>query len=157
MELKQKLAADLERFAAWREQRQRREPIPEALWRLAMEHVSELGLNRVCREFRLNYTQLKQKVDELGRGATARRPVPPAAVKSGRVARRALESGFVELAWPAAGGCSEAGRRRGLPSAQPPRLRLVLERVDGGRLSIEGGRPDLAFLEGVLRCFYEGS
>ena len=36
------------------------------------------------------------------------------------------------------------------------RLRLVLERADGGRLSLEGGPMELGWLEGVLRCFYTG-
>jgi len=81
-------------------------------------------LNRVCREFRLNDTELKQKVEQMRQGTTA------SAAGGGEVRAGGEKSAgvwVVELAWPA-GNCSEAGSRQGLPSGELPRLRLVLER-----------------------------
>jgi hypothetical protein len=37
---------------------------------------------------------------------------------------------------------------------QPTRLRLVFERVDGSRFSLEGDQPDPSFMEKVIHSFY---
>ena len=150
-----KLQADREQFAAWRQQRKQRGPIPEALWRLAVGHVPELGLNQVSREFRVNYVQLKRKVEELGRGGGVGKISQPASANATRGVEKPAQSGFVELAWPAAGP-SPSGGRSALSAGGSERLRLVLERGDGGRLSLEGGPMELGWLEGVLQCFYTG-
>ena len=78
------MQADREQFAAWRQQRKQRGPIPEALWRLAIGHVPELGLNQVCREFRVNYVQLKRKVEKLGRGPGVEKISEPASANATR-------------------------------------------------------------------------
>ena len=121
---------DKEHFEAWRTNRPNRSPIPERLWKLAASHIPRYGLNRVSREFRVNYTQLKEKSQQLGMDFQ----------KS-----ESLESSFVEWAFP---------KETPTPRHPPTRLRLVLERVDGSRLSLEGDQPDPAFLEKVIHSFY---
>jgi hypothetical protein len=126
----EKLLEDKKRFASWRRNREKKGPIPAALWEVAVVHAKELGINRVCREFRLNHTQLKRKVQERG---------------SGRAQSQTTAPSFVELAWPAA-----VARK----TSEPVALRLVLERADGGRICVEGARPDLVFVQGLIGTFY---
>ena len=121
---------DKKHFEAWRTNRPKRSPIPDRLWRLAASHVERYGLNRVSREFRVNYTKLKEKSLELRMGS--RKP-------------ESIEPSFVELAFP---------KDTPSPQRQSSRLRLVFERVDGSRLSIEGGQPDPLFMEKVIHSFY---
>ena len=121
---------DKKHFEAWRSNRPHRSPIPDRLWKLAASHIQRYGLNRVSREFRVNYTKLKEKSQQLRLEGQ----------KS-----ESLEPAFVEWAFP-----KETLAAR----PQPTRLRLVLERGDGGRLSLEGDPPDLSFLEKVMHCFY---
>src|SRR3990172_9453455 len=117
---------DKKHFEAWRTNRPMRSPIPDRLWRLAASHVKRYGLNRVSREFRVNYTKLKEKSLELGIDF----PKP-----------ESIEPSFVELAFP-----------KETPSPQRPssRVRLVVERVDGSRLSVKGDQLDPTFLEKVI-------
>ena len=60
------LHQDKQRFAEWRSQRKGRQPIPEALWHLACNHISTLGITRVAREFRLNDSKLREKALQAG-------------------------------------------------------------------------------------------
>jgi hypothetical protein len=60
------LDQDKQRFAEWRSQRQGRHRIPEALWHLACQHISTLGITRVAREFRLNDNKLRVKALQAG-------------------------------------------------------------------------------------------
>jgi hypothetical protein len=121
---------DKKHFEAWRTNRPTRSPIPDRLWKLAASHVKRYGLNRVSREFRVNYTKLKEKSLELG--IDFQKP-------------ESIEPSFVELAFP-----------KEMPSPQrpPSRLRLVFERVDGSRLSMEGDQLDPTFMDKVIHCFY---
>jgi len=75
-------------------------------------------LNRVSREFRLNYTKLKEKAPQFG----------PALQKPESIA-----PSFVEVAFPEA--------TVGFPHPAA-RVRLVLEGGDGSRLCLEGEPPD---------------
>lgn len=121
---------DKKRLDAWRETRPKRSPIPAHLWKRAVSHVQQYGLNRVSREFRVNYTQLKRKAQAFDSTLAEQPPAEPS---------------FVELPWP-----------QGMPAQreQSVRLRLLLERPDGSRLSVEGGQPDPEFLDGLIRSFY---
>jgi hypothetical protein len=71
-------------FEAWRRNRPKRSLIPDRLWELAASQVQQYGLNRVSREFRVNYTKLKGKSQELG--MDFRKP-------------ESIEPSFVELAF----------------------------------------------------------
>jgi len=115
---------------AWRTNRPKRSPIPDRLWRLAASHVKEYGLNRVSREFRVNYTKLKEKSLELD--IDFRKP-------------ESIEPSFVELA---------LHKESLSPPRLPSRLRLVFERVDGSRLSVEGDQLDPTFMDKVIHSFY---
>lgn len=123
---------DKNRLDAWRETAGRH-PIPDGLWKAAVSHVKEYGLNRVAREFRLGYTRLKEKTLTLGRLLPEAKPALSSTPQ------------FIELALP-----------REIPTqAEPsPRLRLIFERADGNRLSVEGSQPDLVFMDGLIRSFY---
>ena len=121
---------DKKHFDSWRTSRPKRSPIPDRLWRLAASHVKRYGLNRVSREFRVNYTKLKEKSLELSMGS--RKP-------------ESIEPSFVELAFT---------KETPGPQRQSSRLRLVFERVDGSRLSVEGDQLDPTFMEKVIDSFY---
>jgi hypothetical protein len=127
--INEKLSEDKRRFAAWRRNRKKRGPVPPELWQRALAHIGELGLNRVSREFRLNYTQLKRKAQQGQQPLPGKDPAAPT---------------FVELAWPGAVATESA------PSTP---LRLVLERADGGRLSVEGLPAEATWLPGLVQSF----
>jgi hypothetical protein len=121
---------DKEHFEAWRTNRPNQSPIPDRLWKLAVSHIQRYGLNRVSRELRVNYSKLKEKSLELG--MDLRKP-------------ESIEPSFVELA---------VAKETLSPRHQPTRLRLVFERMDGSRLSLEGDQPDPTFMEQVIHSFY---
>jgi hypothetical protein len=49
------------RFERWRQSRQRRSPIPERLWAVAVAAAKTHGVHRAARTLRLNYTDLKRR------------------------------------------------------------------------------------------------
>lgn len=49
-------------FEDWRNTRQKREPIPEALWEAALKVAQCNPLGRVSRILRLNYRELKKRI-----------------------------------------------------------------------------------------------
>jgi hypothetical protein len=65
---KQKLTARLEvlrrRFERYRRMRKGRSPIPNGLWIAAAKTASRLGINRTAKALRLNYYDLKKRVEE---------------------------------------------------------------------------------------------
>ena len=124
------LDEDKQRFAAWRSQRQRRQPIPDELWRLACNHISTLGITRVAREFRLNNTKLREK-----------------AIQAGIVLAR---RGKQEIARPKKVAFQEISLDR---MFVPPTPSLVLERPDGMRVRIEGQLPDPEYVSKLAACF----
>ncbi len=60
------LARVLRRFERWRRTRQRRSPIPDALWVLALEAARAHGLHQTARTLRLNHTALKERLSAAG-------------------------------------------------------------------------------------------
>ena len=54
------------RFERWRRTRQRRSPIPAALWTLALEAARAHGLHQTARTLRLNHTALTQRLRAAG-------------------------------------------------------------------------------------------
>ena len=93
--INQKLLEDKRRFAAWRRNRKKRGPVPPELWQRALAHIGELGLNRVSREFRLNYTQLKRKAQQGQQPVPGHRELRP----ERRRPKRALHRAF-DRTWP---------------------------------------------------------
>jgi hypothetical protein len=61
------LIKDKKQYDSWRARRPQCSPIPDRLWKLAVAHVKEHGLNIVSHEFRVNYSKLKEKLLELER------------------------------------------------------------------------------------------
>jgi hypothetical protein len=116
-----------QRFERWRRTRQRRSPIPDALWALALKAARAHGLHRTARTLRLNQTALTQRLRAAG---------GPAGGSSARAT-------FVELLpMPAAGG---------------PACTLELETARGAKLRIhlQGiAPPDLAAL---CRAFWHAA
>ena len=128
------LEKDKERFAEWRSQKHGRERIPYELWQIASAHIPTLGLNRVAKEFRLNFSQLREKAQQCGvRLPKARRD---------RVTG-ATEVAFQELALNA--------------MFVPPHSVqcLVLERPDGMRVRIEGQLPDADYVGKLAACLWK--
>ena len=126
------LDQDKRRFSEWRSQRQRRQPIPEDLWRIACNHISALGITRVAREFRLNDTKLRNKAIQAG-------------VAFSRLGKQEItrpkkvtfqEISLDRMLMPAISGVS-----------------LVLERPDGMRVRIEGQLPDPEYVSKLAACF----
>ncbi len=111
------------RFERWRRTRQRRSPIPGALWALALEAARAHGLHRTERKLRINHTALTQRL----RAADGPAGGPPASAT------------FVELMPAPAGGgpaCTfDLGTLRGAT------LRIHLQRI---------APPDLTALSRTL-------
>ena len=128
------LEEDKERFAEWRSQKHGRELIPHELWQIASAHIPTLGLNRVAKEFRLNFSRLREKAQEAGVGL----PKP----RRDRVAG-ATEVAFQELALNA----------MLVPPHSVPCL--VLERPDGIRVRIEGQLPDADYVGKLAACLWK--
>lgn len=51
-------------FAAWRSQKQHREPIPEKLWDAAVSLTSRHSICQISKALRLCYTKLKKRVGD---------------------------------------------------------------------------------------------
>src|SRR5436305_15085879 len=111
---KKSLEKDKERFAEWRSQKDGREAIPDELWQMASQHIPTLGLNRVAQEFRLNFSRLREKAQEMGVGL--------------RKLRRERVVGATEVAFQ-----ELPLERMFVPAATG--LCVVLERPDGMRRS----------------------
>ena len=128
------LEKDKERFAEWRSQKHGREPIPHELWQIVSAHIPTLGLNRVAKEFRLNFSQLREKAQQFG--------VELPKARRDRVAG-AREVAFQELALNA--------------MFVPPHSVqcLVLERPDGIRVRIEGQLPDADYVGKLAACLWK--
>lgn len=90
------LPAELEstrrRFDRWRQTRDGRSHIPEALWMSAVRAATRYGLNPTARALRLDYYSLKKRVE---------------AAACRRASDREGVTAFVELAPPASGGSRE--------------------------------------------------
>ena len=113
------------RFARWRKSHTGRLPIPESLWRAAVEVAGEHGVFRTAKALRLEYGKLKRLTTESHAGGqrTVRLSAPP---------------GFVELLTPGTGGGTEC-----LIELEGPRGKM--------RIQWKGGTtPDLAGLSRVL-------
>jgi len=131
---KRSLERDKERFAAWREQKQGGERIPDELWQMASGHIPTLGLNRAAQEFHLDFSRLREKAQQFGVAL-------PKVRRNGFAG--ATEMAFQEL--PLNG--MFAG-----PHAVPC---LVLERLDGKRVRIEGQLPDADYVGKLAACLWK--
>lgn len=103
-----------ERFKRWRSTRRRGTPIPQALWALAVGLARAQGLNRIARVLRLDYYDLKKRL-ECAEGAGCARQVQPT---------------FVEWLRPAVVGSCEC--------------RVELENARGAKMRIELRGGDMA-------------
>ena len=63
------LALATDRFEKWRKRGPARRKIPERLWDLARGLAETYGVNKTARALRLDYYDLKGRVEALGRGA----------------------------------------------------------------------------------------
>jgi hypothetical protein len=61
-EARQDLQTLCEAFEQWRRSRQKRDRIPEDLWRAAVDLSASYPTFRIARALRLNYTQLKERI-----------------------------------------------------------------------------------------------
>ena len=125
------LEKDKQRFAEWRSQRRRCQPIPDELWRTAFEHIPGLGLNRVAQEFHLSFGRLRDKAQQAG--VSLPKPRRGSVVRESEVAFQELPLDRMLLT-PPSGLC------------------LVLERPDGLRVRIEGHLPDAEYVGKLAAC-----
>ena len=125
------LEKDKARFVEWRKKKHGREPIPDELWQIASAHIPTSSLNRVAREFGLNFSRLQEKAQQFGIGSR----------KTGLAG--ATEIAFQELPL---NGMFVA------PHAVPC---LVLERPDGIRVRIEGHLPDADYVGKLAACLWK--
>lgn len=63
-EAQQDLQTVCDAFEQWRRLRQKRDRIPEDLWRAAVDLSASYSTFRIARTLRLNYTQLKERIHE---------------------------------------------------------------------------------------------
>jgi len=126
------LNQDKQRFAEWRSQRRSRQPIPDALWHLACNHISTLGITRVAREFHLNDTKLREKALQAGIALAKRGKRQIAQPENVTFQEVTLDRMFI-------------------PPASSPSI--VMERPDGMRIRIEGQLPDADYLSKLAACF----
>ena len=101
-----------ERFKRWRSTRTRGTPIPEALWASAVGLARAQGLNRIARALRLDYYDLKKRLQCAAGPACARQAQPT----------------FVELLTPGAGGSCECLIE--LENARGAKMRIELKGGD---------------------------
>ena len=145
------LAGLRRRFEQYRRARKVRTRIPEELWDAAAKLAGRLGIYRTCEALRLNYYDLKKRVE---------RKAPTVLAASKQKASAALAaskpkaSRFIELLAPADNG-DHSDHCRATPSVQAflPAggcdCTVELEDADGAkmRIRIQGmGTPDLAEL-----------
>ena len=117
-----------QRFKRWRSTRTRGTPIPEALWASAVGLARAQGLNRTARALRLDYYDLKKRLQS-GEG--------PACARHAR-------STFVEWLTPRAGGSCEC--------------LVELENARGAKMRIELKGGDMAgSLASVSSAFWGAS
>jgi len=93
------------RLERWRQTRQHRCPIPEALWFASAGVARDFGLGRTARALRLDYYTLKKRIDAL---------VPPASA----------ESQFVELIAPSSAAAAECTVEMEHPGGAKMRIHL---------------------------------
>jgi hypothetical protein len=128
------------RFDRWRETRDGRSHIPEALWASAVKAVGKYGLNPTARALRLDYYSLKKRVEAAAScgGPDRQEVVRSAAGKSAasEIRRGGIGRGeLIELA-PATSACS-------------PECILELEHPGGAKMRVHltgMPAPDLAAL-----------
>jgi hypothetical protein len=87
------LRQDIDR---WRETREKQGPVPEDLWRRAVELARRHGVTQVSRDLRLHYSKLKERVE------AGERPASPGVVV-------APETTFVELTGASVLGGADVG------------------------------------------------
>ncbi len=119
-QLPAKLSRGCRRFEKWRNSHKPRSRIPKHLWSLAVDLAREFGLSKTASTLRLDYNDLKRRVELLVSGT--RSPVSP-------------PPSFLELCSP------EASR--------PVECTVECEDSQGGRIRIHitgGPLPDLADL-----------
>lgn len=114
-----------QRFKRWRSTRTRGTPIPEALWASAVGLARAQGLNRTARALRLDYYDLKRRL-ECAEGGACARQAPPT---------------FLEWLTPAAIGSCEC--RVELHNARGAKMRIELK---GGDLAGSLASLSSAFL-----------
>lgn len=62
-EVPARLAGLQQRFSAWRSTRTKGERIPDRLWKAAAQLASEFGVNRNAKLLKVDYYQLKKRLD----------------------------------------------------------------------------------------------
>ena len=107
------------RFDQWRKTRKKREAIPDELWSAAVELAEELSVFKVARSLRLNYTSLKNRVNQI----------------CPKVHTEIEASSFIEIPVMTAG--------------HDEHCRVDIQRSDGSQMQIRlpiGGKPELSAL-----------
>lgn len=69
-----KLSDARKAFESWRNNRQKREPIPDKLWRMAVQLLEHYPVTLVKRELRLNLTQLRKHQREILKAQPTQQP-----------------------------------------------------------------------------------
>ena len=114
-----------ERFAQWRRARTRGTRIPEDLWAAAVDLARERGVNRTAHALKLDYYDLKKRLQGAKGAACAAQP----------------QAAFVEWVTPATMGSGEC--------------RIELENRRGAKMRIElKGAEVAASLERLSRSFW---
>jgi len=76
-ELPVEIARVRERFTFWRESREKLSPIPEELWKSAVQLTQSFSVHRIARALHLDYNALKKRVDPQKKRSGAKRESRP--------------------------------------------------------------------------------
>jgi hypothetical protein len=83
------------RFEEWRQNRQGKAGIPDALWAIAVEVARKEGVSRTSTELRVEWNHLKRRMAEAS--GTWRRTAPPAFVELVAAPTQSLPECTIEL------------------------------------------------------------
>ena len=108
-------------FDNWRAVRKGKERIPENLWESAIRLLDYYSVNKISRELRLNPKQLQERSKSTGK--IARRP-------------RKSKKAFLEVTTGALVKTLPSSKSVEITNASETSCRIVLERADGSRLSL---------------------
>lgn len=87
-----------EQFEAWRQSREKRSAIPDALWQAAINLCQDYSISKISSTLRLNYAVLKQRVRVYGINHPVPRITAPSFIELDVSPSRSTSECIVEMA-----------------------------------------------------------
>lgn len=135
----------------WRANRKGKERIPEKYWEAAIALLEHYSYNQIHKELNLNTTQLKKRVAAKAITTPQRQTQKHNAVADSRSSNQA----FLKVAGGELINSLPSTNTAQLPKATEPACRIVFERADGSRLSLN--LPvELNLIQSICHSFLKG-